>query len=1357
MKKLKVLFIALLILTIPILANGSGVTGGGFGSGIQIDSNCNQSQYFPIGKLCQDTGTGKLYKGIGLSISEIAAGTGTGDFSGPSASTDGEVVLFSGTGGKIGKRSNSLNGIGFLTAGILSTKVIGIDIQAHSANLDTFAGIAPTANVQSLLGAANYAGMKTLMGYYTSADVGVTLEGYDSTILKSANIGSTVQAYNIKLNAIANLVNGAGVLTNDGLGNFSYGSGSGSCTGNLCTITASANAQILLGENFTSMLSSLGAQPAGSYAPASGIALSALATQSNNTILGNVSGGAASPSALSASQIKTLLGYPTTAADVYGLWTGTKDSSHCLAGDGTMQSCAGGGSMTWPSSPGIVTWATGTAWGSPATSSTIIALFGSGSCSGFLKSDGTCSTPSGGGTVTDSGTPTIHQWSVFTNSTNIKGVSVTASSAVCTDANGEPIACAGEEFGDNAAQFYNYEDNTKQGIFSLSGLTTNTIRTWTMPDANGTVALLSNINLSAIDTLYNTTSGASKCYLNNTGACDTPAGGGSGTILGTLNTTANVIPIQTGVANTLQSSLVTIDPTTGIITTPQGTNPDFIQLREGSGAGSYYAELLGPASLSNNYVIQLPSSEPTANQIPYVVSNTSHLVTLGWTSNGGGSMVWPSTPGIVTWVSGTSWGYITPGTGVAAALANALNSTGGLEGYDSTILKSANIGSTVEGYDSTILKSAAIGVTVEGYDSTILKSANIGSTVQGYNANTIILAETDGDFIYGASGAWTKAAFGTGVETALTQNINGTDGFITVGNAAPASGSANYFNVPATPLAFSLWAYDTTDALWEPIIIGANLIYTQNTHTLSASASSGMTNPMTTLGDLIVENATPAADRLAGNTTTTRKFLRQVGNGTISALPAWDNLFIGDIPSLNSLYLPATQNTAANLPTTCTSPQSFFATDTKTYYFCTATNEWFAAFSKGANGSYYDDMGNNTSYTPVSGHYRYLFLNGVPEVDSNGTATALQFAGASNILANWTGTKTSSYCAAGDGTMQPCGGGGSFVGGTLTSKLITETPVTGNAGFNLPAGTIATTPVSGDLTHVTGHLYFYDQSTQYDLLKPVVSGSQNLVWATPDGQSGVPTLRALVAADIPALNYAPVSGSANYEAANTNLAAIAALANGAGALINNGSGTFTYGTPWTGMGYFTALPAAGTFTTSVTSPIFYHGSSAQLLGTAVFYNANNAYTITLESPATPVASHTITLPNTGNVTLASLTGTETFTNKTLTKPTLTAPLETEIPGGTCSTNYTIDPTTGTQFTLTLNGACQLKVTNLAATHSFVLYLTQSSTTAPTFDTPFKWASGTVPTFSTSATKYDTVACSSPDGTTLICNAIVDAR
>lgn len=54
------------------------------------------------------------------------------------------------------------------------------------------------------------------------------------------------------------------------------------------------------------------------------------------------------------------------------------------------------------------------------------------------------------------------------------------------------------------------------------------------------------------------------------------------------------------------------------------------------------------------------------------------------------------------------------------------------------------------------------------------------------------------------------------------------------------------------------------------------------------NAISGFANPMTTLGDIIYEDATPTPARLAGNTTTTKKFLSQTGNGTISATPSWD-------------------------------------------------------------------------------------------------------------------------------------------------------------------------------------------------------------------------------------------------------------------------------------------------------------------------------------------------------------------------------------------------------------------------------------------------------------------------------------
>jgi len=56
-----------------------------------------------------------------------------------------------------------------------------------------------------------------------------------------------------------------------------------------------------------------------------------------------------------------------------------------------------------------------------------------------------------------------------------------------------------------------------------------------------------------------------------------------------------------------------------------------------------------------------------------------------------------------------------------------------------------------------------------------------------------------------------------------------------------------------------------------------------------------LTNPMTTLGDLMYEDAVPSPVRLAGNITTTKKYLSQTGNGSISAAPAWSQVAFGDI------------------------------------------------------------------------------------------------------------------------------------------------------------------------------------------------------------------------------------------------------------------------------------------------------------------------------------------------------------------------------------------------------------------------------------------------------------------------------
>jgi hypothetical protein len=53
---------------------------------------------------------------------------------------------------------------------------------------------------------------------------------------------------------------------------------------------------------------------------------------------------------------------------------------------------------------------------------------------------------------------------------------------------------------------------------------------------------------------------------------------------------------------------------------------------------------------------------------------------------------------------------------------------------------------------------------------------------------------------------------------------------------------------------------------------------------------------LTTLGDMLYRNGSDL-QRLAGNTTSTRKFLQQTGTGSASAAPAWDTLQVSDLPS----------------------------------------------------------------------------------------------------------------------------------------------------------------------------------------------------------------------------------------------------------------------------------------------------------------------------------------------------------------------------------------------------------------------------------------------------------------------------
>lgn len=85
---------------------------------------------------------------------------------------------------------------------------------------------------------------------------------------------------------------------------------------------------------------------------------------------------------------------------------------------------------------------------------------------------------------------------------------------------------------------------------------------------------------------------------------------------------------------------------------------------------------------------------------------------------------------------------------------------------------------------------------------------------------------------------------------------------------------------------------------------------------------SALTNPMTSVGDLIIGGTAGAATRLAGNITATKLFLTQTGTGTVSTAQVYAAILAVDVPVLNQSTsgnaLTATSATTAATATSLT-------------------------------------------------------------------------------------------------------------------------------------------------------------------------------------------------------------------------------------------------------------------------------------------------------------------------------------------------------------------------------------------------------------------------------------------------------
>lgn len=114
-----------------------------------------------------------------------------------------------------------------------------------------------------------------------------------------------------------------------------------------------------------------------------------------------------------------------------------------------------------------------------------------------------------------------------------------------------------------------------------------------------------------------------------------------------------------------------------------------------------------------------------------------------------------------------------------------------------------------------------------------------------------------------------------------------------------------------------------------PIGNGINITLTDPTTSTANTSNQTIVNnlntkitanqPMTTLGDLIIGGASGAPTRLAGNITTTPKFLKSLGNGTTATSETWTQVDYADLsgtPAVgNVVYNPLTNYVPGNFVT----------------------------------------------------------------------------------------------------------------------------------------------------------------------------------------------------------------------------------------------------------------------------------------------------------------------------------------------------------------------------------------------------------------------------------------------------------